>query len=162
MAKPWIERLREVELFSDCTEKELEQIDALMTAIDIPAWRVLMREGELGLECFVVESGEAIITRNGTELGRRGPGTILGEMALVDHGPRTATVTAATPMTAYVLSQGEFSSLLADAPDVSGGWGVQTPRRPVHVEGRARVLHCAAQLLVPHRDREAARPVVRV
>ncbi len=119
MAKPWIERLREVELFSDCTEKELEQIDALMTAIDIPAGRVLMREGELGLECFVVESGEAIITRNGTELGRRGPGTILGEMALVDHGPRTATVTAATPMTAYVLSQGEFSSLLADAPDVA-------------------------------------------
>lgn len=119
MAKPWIERLHEIELFSDCTAKELEQIDVLMTEVDLEAGRVLMRQGDVALECFIVESGEVVVTRDGTELARRGPGTIVGEMALIDHGPRTATVTAATPITAYVLSRGEFSSLLVDAPDVA-------------------------------------------
>ena len=78
-----------------------------------------MREGEIGLEAFVIESGEAVVSRDGAELARRGPGTIVGEMALIEHGPRTATVTAATPLTAYVLNRGEFSSLLVDAPDVA-------------------------------------------
>jgi CRP-like cAMP-binding protein len=119
VAKPWIERLHEIELFSDCTAKELEQIDVLMTEVDLEAGRVLMRQGDVALECFIVESGEVVVTRDGTELARRGPGTIVGEMALIDHGPRTATVTAATPITAYVLSRGEFSSLLVDAPDVA-------------------------------------------
>ena len=60
-----------------------------------------------------------VITRAGAELARRGPGSIVGEMALIDQGPRTATVTAATPVSAYVLNRGEFASLLADAPDVA-------------------------------------------
>jgi CRP/FNR family transcriptional regulator, cyclic AMP receptor protein len=119
MAKPWIERLHEIDLFSQCTDKELEQIDALMTEVRLPAGRVLMREGEIGLEAFVVESGEAVVTRAGAELARRGPGTIVGEMALIDGSPRSATVTTATPVTAYVLNLGEFASLLADAPDVA-------------------------------------------
>jgi CRP-like cAMP-binding protein len=78
-----------------------------------------MRQGDVALECFIVESGDVVVSRDGQELARRGPGTIVGEMALVDHGPRTATVTAATPVTAYVLSRGEFSSLLVDAPDIA-------------------------------------------
>jgi CRP/FNR family transcriptional regulator, cyclic AMP receptor protein len=119
MAKPWIERLHEIDLFSDCTDKELRQIDELMTAVDIEEGRVLMRQGDVALECFVIESGEVVVTQDGRELARRGPGTIVGEMALIDHGPRTATVTAATPVTAYALSRGEFSSLLVDAPDVA-------------------------------------------
>ena len=100
MTKPWIERLRGIDLFSQCTDKELEQIDALMTEVTLPEGKVLMREGEIGLEAFVIESGEAVVTRDGTELARRGPGMIVGEMALIDQGPRTATVTAATPMSA--------------------------------------------------------------
>jgi CRP/FNR family transcriptional regulator, cyclic AMP receptor protein len=119
MTKPWIERLHGIELFSQCTDKELEQIDALMTEVRIPEGKVLMREGDIGLEAFVIQSGEAVVSRDGAELARRGPGTIVGEMALIEHGPRTATVTAATPLTAYVLNRGEFSSLLADAPDVA-------------------------------------------
>jgi CRP-like cAMP-binding protein len=119
MAKPWIERLHEIDLFSGCTDKELRQIDELMTEIDIGEGRVLMRQGEVALECYVIESGEVVVTKDGQELARRGPGTIVGEMALIDHGPRTATVTAVTPVTAYVLNRGEFSSLLVDAPDVA-------------------------------------------
>ena len=119
MAKPWIERLHGIDLFAQCTDKELEQIDALMTEVRIPEGKVLMREGDIGLEAFVIQSGEAVVSRDGAELARRGPGTIVGEMALIEHGPRTATVTAATPLTAYVLNRGEFSSLLADAPDVA-------------------------------------------
>jgi CRP/FNR family transcriptional regulator, cyclic AMP receptor protein len=119
MTKPWIARLHEIDLFAQCTDKELEVIDALMTEVSLPAGRVLMREGDVGLECFVIEAGEAVVTRGGEELARRGPGTIVGELALIDHGPRTATVTAATPVTAYVLNRGEFASLLADAPDVA-------------------------------------------
>jgi CRP/FNR family transcriptional regulator, cyclic AMP receptor protein len=119
MAKPWIERLHEIDLFSECTDKELRQIDELMTEIDIGSGRVLMRQGDVALECYIIESGEVVVTKDGRELARRGPGTIVGEMALIDHGPRTATVTAATPVTAYVLNRGEFSSLLVDAPDVA-------------------------------------------
>jgi CRP-like cAMP-binding protein len=119
MAKPWIQRLHEIDLFSDCTEKELRQIDELMTVVDIEEGRILMRQDDVALECFVIESGEVVVTKDGHELARRGPGTIVGEMALIDHGPRTATVTATTAVTAYVLSRGEFSSLLVDAPDVA-------------------------------------------
>jgi CRP-like cAMP-binding protein len=119
MAKPWIERLRSIDLFAQCSDKELEQIDALMTEVDVPAGRVLMHEGDLGLEAFVIESGEAVVTRDGTELARRGAGSIVGEMALIDQGPRTATVTATTPLTAYVLNRREFASLLDDAPEVA-------------------------------------------
>ncbi len=119
MAEPWIERLRHVDLFASCSDHELRVIDSLMTPVSVPAGRVLMREGDIGLECFAVESGEAVVTRDGTEIARRGPGTIVGEMALLDHGPRTATVTAATPVEAYVLNRGEFASLLVDAPEVA-------------------------------------------
>ena len=63
MAKPWIERLRSIDLFAQCSDKELEQIDALMTEVDVPAGRVLMHEGDLGHEAFVIEGGEVVVTR---------------------------------------------------------------------------------------------------
>jgi len=134
MAKPWLDRLRKVDLFAQCSDKELEQIDKLMTEVDVPAGRVLMREGDLGQEAFVIEDGEAVVTRDGVELARRGAGSILGEMALIDHGPRSATVTAATPITAYVLNRSEFASLLDDAPDVAAKITTEVESRRPHVD----------------------------
>ena len=95
--KPWIERLRGIDLFAQCTDKELEQIDALMTEVRLPEGKRPDARGRRRSRGFVIESGEAVVTRDGAEVARRGPGTIVGEMALLDQGPRSATVTAATP-----------------------------------------------------------------
>ncbi|MGH9297451.1 MAG: Crp/Fnr family transcriptional regulator [Acidimicrobiales bacterium] len=79
----------------------------------------LTTEGSSGKECFVVADGEAQVTIEGRPIGVVGPGECIGEMALLDPGPRTATVTARTPMSLYVLSTGEFQSLLGVSPAIT-------------------------------------------
>ena len=80
---------------------------------------MLCQEGKSGNECFVVIEGEAAVTIGGDEVTTIGPGGFFGEMALLDGGPRVATVTATTDMRLLSLSRGEFTTLLADVPSVS-------------------------------------------
>lgn len=110
---PKVAVLRGVSLFSACSDKELAEIASLADEVELPEGRVLCREGRPGAECFVVVSGEARATLRGEELGVLGPGAIIGEMALLDGGPRSATVTAITPMEVLVLEPRSFSGLLA-------------------------------------------------
>ena len=114
-----IELLRKVDLFASCSAKELGQITGLTTELDFKAESVLTKRGEAGLEFFVVVEGSATAARNGVEFAQLGPGSFFGELALLDGGPRTATVVARTDMRLLVLSRGEFSSLLTSAPSVT-------------------------------------------
>jgi CRP-like cAMP-binding protein len=108
-----------VSLFRACTDKELAHIASLTTEIDVPADDVLCREGESGSEFFVIIDGEASVTIDGQLRAKIGPGNFFGEMALLDGGPRIATVTATTPSRLLVLSRQEFFSLLDGAPRVA-------------------------------------------
>ncbi len=114
-----IERLSQVALFAACTKAELRKLAAITTETVTPAGEVLCREGSAGRECYVVMEGEATVSIDGRPLDTVGPGGFFGEMALLDGGPRVATVTADTEMRLLVLSRSEFTSLLADVPSVS-------------------------------------------
>ncbi len=115
---PKLDMLRSVSLFAGLRQRDLEQVARLADEIDVPGGRVLMREGDRGAEMFVIVSGEAKVERNGQEVARSGPGTVLGEIALLSESRWNATVTTTEPSRLLVLAHREFHSLLADVPAV--------------------------------------------
>jgi CRP/FNR family transcriptional regulator, cyclic AMP receptor protein len=114
-----VQLLREVELFKGCSTSELGRISSLTTEHRVAEGEVLTRRGDAGLEAFVVVEGRATASRKGKTIARLGPGALFGELALLDGGRRTATVTAETDMLLLVLSRREFASMLATAPSVA-------------------------------------------
>ena len=112
----YIEHLTQVPLFSACSQDELRKVARRTTDIPVPEGHVLCREGERGLEFFVIVNGRAKVTRKGRKVGELGPGDFFGELALLIDADRNATVTALTPMEAIVLSRRDFDATLADAP----------------------------------------------
>ena len=113
-----IELLRTVPLFRGLRERDLERISALADIIDLPADRRIMRQGEHGAEMFMLVTGSARVERDGEVLGDVGPGEVLGEIALLDGGPRTATVTLIRASRLLVLARREFHALMDEFPDV--------------------------------------------
>jgi CRP/FNR family cyclic AMP-dependent transcriptional regulator len=113
------ERLAGVPLFAGLSKERLRQIGSLMTRLDVGAGKVLARQGDVGREFVILLEGEVEIVRDGKVVATRGAGDYVGEIALLDNRPRTATVTAKTDVVAEVLNRAEFSSLLATSPDLS-------------------------------------------
>lgn len=105
-------------MFSACNDKEFSQIASLTDEMPFDEGQVLAREGRPGSQCFVVAEGEARLSVDGEEVAVVGPGAIIGEMSLLDAGPRSATVTAITPMRVFVLAHREFAELLGEYPSV--------------------------------------------
>ena len=111
MADARIQRLRNVPLFGGCSEKELSFIASQVDEVDVQAGRVLCKKGESGGDFFVILEGKAEVDASGAKRSL-GPGDFFGEISLVDNGPRTATVTAATPMRCLVLGHAQFRDVL--------------------------------------------------
>ncbi len=115
----YLDHLASVPLFAACSRKELQRIARASDQTDLEAGRVLTRQGETGRECFVIVEGEAKVERNGRKIATLGPGSCIGELSLLDKGPRTATVTALSPLTVLVLGPREFSGVLEEVPGLS-------------------------------------------
>jgi CRP-like cAMP-binding protein len=115
-----VELLRSVSLFSACSNRELTRIASLADEIEVPEGRVLIRQGEPGREFFVIVEGKAKVLRRGRRAKTLGPGAGIGELSLLDQGPRSATVTATSDMYLLVLDSRSFSSLIAEVPSVTG------------------------------------------
>ena len=113
-----VELLRNVPLFSDLSAKELMSLSRLMDEIDLKPGTVIIREGNTGGEFFIVLEGTIEVQRKGRRLARLGPGDYLGEIALIDHGPRTATAMVETDARLLVLASREFHSMLASDPRI--------------------------------------------
>jgi CRP/FNR family transcriptional regulator, cyclic AMP receptor protein len=113
-----VELMRSVPLFGGLTEHELERVASLADIVDLPKDRVIMTQGQLGWEMFVLVTGSARVERDGQSLGERGPGEVLGEIALLDGGPRTATVTLSQPSRLLVLARREFGELMDEFPEI--------------------------------------------
>ena len=113
-----VELLRNVPLFSDLSAKELMSLSRLMDEIDLKPGTVIIREGNTGGEFFIVLEGTIEVKRKGRRLARLGPGDYLGEIALIDHGPRTATAMVETDARLLVLASREFHSMLASDPRI--------------------------------------------
>ena len=110
--------LRAVSLFETLSDRELAAIEQLVDTVDVPAGHVLMRQGASGGEMFVIARGGVVVDRNGSEVATLGPGSVVGEMALLSEGPRTATVTTTEPSTLFVLAHREFHSLMDASAEV--------------------------------------------
>jgi CRP-like cAMP-binding protein len=115
----YLDHLASVPLFASCSRKELQTIARASDELSIPAGKVLVEQGDVGRECFVIIDGTATVKRNGRKVATLGPGAYFGELSLLDKGPRTATVTAESPLTVLVLGPREFSSVLEQVPGMA-------------------------------------------
>ena len=115
----YLDHLAQVPLFAACSRKELQTIAKASDEVTVPSGKVLVEQGTSGRECFVIVDGTATVRRNGRKVASLGAGSYFGELSLLDKGPRTATVTAETPLTVLVLGPREFSSILDSVPGLS-------------------------------------------
>ena len=131
------EQLAAVPLFEGLSKKQLSQVSSLMTPLDIAAGRVLAHQGDIGREFMILLEGEIEVAFDGKVIAIRGAGDYVGEIALLDERPRTATLTARTDIVVEVLNRGEFSSLLAEAPELSKQIRATMARRLVELDSEA-------------------------
>jgi CRP-like cAMP-binding protein len=113
-----LELLKRTPLLSDLGRRELEEVERLVDEVDVPAGKVLMREGDSGREFFVLVTGTVAIDRGGTRVRTLESGDFFGEIALLAEGPRTATATTEGPATLLVLGHREFHSLMDKYPAI--------------------------------------------
>jgi CRP/FNR family transcriptional regulator, cyclic AMP receptor protein len=111
--------LGEVELFRRCTPKELDRLAEITEEMDVPAGRVLCEQGRVADRCFIIVHGEADVTVGERHVATVGAGQAVGEMGLLDRLPRSATVTARTPMQVCVIEAARFDQLLDDVPAIA-------------------------------------------
>ena len=111
--------LKSIWLFSSCTSTELRKIRSSCDEVEVPAGKILVEEGRIGLEFFLIVTGTARVTRHGRKVAVLGPGSHFGELALLDRRPRSASVVSETEMDVLVLSQRQFNSLLEAVPTIS-------------------------------------------
>jgi CRP-like cAMP-binding protein len=115
----YLDHLSAVRLFSSCSRRELGKIAKAGDELPVEAGHVLVTQGDAGRECYVVIEGTATVKRGNRKVATLGPGDCIGELALLDHGPRTATVVADGKMTLFVLGSRQFASVLEDVPSLS-------------------------------------------
>ncbi len=113
-----IDLLRRAPLFEHCSKKDLGLIAGVADEIDLPPGKVLMQEGDRGREFFVIISGEVEVRRKGRKVATLSAGSFVGEMALLSKAPRSATVTAVTPLDVLVIIDRDFVALLDKTPEL--------------------------------------------
>lgn len=115
-----LDLLHRIPLFSGFDRRRLERLGMLADEVDVAADKVLMRQGETGTDMMVLVRGSVAVERDGERVNTLGPGDFFGEIALVDGGPRTATVTATEPSTLLVITHRDFHSMMDEFPEVAG------------------------------------------
>jgi CRP/FNR family transcriptional regulator, cyclic AMP receptor protein len=113
-----VDLIASVPLFEGLSRGELAQVAQLMDEVDLPVGQVLMRQGDLGRQMFVVAQGRVAIERDGQKIDELGPGGAVGEMALISEGPRNATVTTMEPSVLLVVDHRGFHSLMDLSPTI--------------------------------------------
>ena len=112
----YLDHLARVPLFATCSTKDLQKIAKASDEIAVKAGTTLVDQGQQGREAFIVVDGTAAVKRNGRKITTLGPGAVIGELSLLDRGPRTATVTADTDMTVLVIDQRNFAGVIDQVP----------------------------------------------
>ena len=113
-----VQALKSAPLFEGLSRKELTQLARVSEDLEVEAGKVLCKEGEIGQEFFAIVEGKVKVTRKGRRVTTRGGGDFVGEIALLDDVPRTATVTAETPVRLFVLTRKDFRHLVDKNPGV--------------------------------------------
>lgn len=130
-----VRALQKVPLFGECSERELALLARIADEVTLPAGRVLIKRGEFGKEFLFLLGGTVTVEPATGKRMKMGPGEFFGEMSVLDGEPRSATVTADTPVQLLVLGQREFYTLLAEVPSLARRLLVTLSRRVRHAEG---------------------------
>jgi hypothetical protein len=104
--------LRRAQFFADMDRRQAEQIVRLLKLRRFAKGETVIMEGSGGAAFFIIDSGQATVSKKGVNVATLGPGDYFGEIALIDGGPRSATVTAATDLVCHGLTFWEFRPLV--------------------------------------------------
>jgi CRP-like cAMP-binding protein len=114
-----VEVLRQVPLFSACTKRELIEVALVADEREAAAGDDLTVEGRPGREFFVLMDGSVVVRRKERKLADLGPGDWFGEIALLTFKPRSATVTATTPVSLLVIIDRSFREVVETTPRIA-------------------------------------------
>lgn len=113
------DQLADVPLFATCSKKEREALVRLGRDMTVTAGTTVIRQGELSTDCFVIVAGSVSVEIDGIAVATLGAGECFGELAPLDHQPRSATVTALSDATFFVLGDKEFAEAVARIPGLT-------------------------------------------
>jgi CRP/FNR family transcriptional regulator len=113
-----LDTLRRLPLFAGISARELRAVAKVADEIDVPAGFTLTRQGEPGHELVFIVDGGAEVSRDGQPINRVRNGDVVGEIAVLTHGERTATVTTTRPTRAFVMTGRDFWALLERVPSL--------------------------------------------
>ena len=113
------DRLAKLPLFEDLDHHDLKIVARWADEVDVPAGTSLVQEGRFPHEFFVIEEGSAAVTHDGDTLAELGPGDFFGEIALLEHQRRTATVTTTSPTRLVVMHARDFVAMEEEMPDIA-------------------------------------------
>lgn len=113
------DQLANVPLFSALSKRDLQRVAKASDEVQMAAGRMLVEQGRTGHEFFLILEGEAVVRRNNRKVAELGPGQYFGELAILDRGPRSASVVANTDMRVLVLGQREFVGVVDSIPGMA-------------------------------------------
>jgi CRP/FNR family transcriptional regulator, cyclic AMP receptor protein len=114
-----VELLKRTALFAECTKAELIEVALSSDEREATEGESLMEEGRRGREFFVLVEGAVTVRRGGRKLADLGPGDWFGEIAILTYKPRTATVTAISPVRLLVISDRAFRRVVETTPRIA-------------------------------------------
>jgi CRP/FNR family cyclic AMP-dependent transcriptional regulator len=124
-----LETLGSIPLFSGLSKRELMSILRSSHAVEFRPGQTIIAQGEIGKGFYVLTKGTATVNVDGKEVASLGPGSYFGEMAVLDGGPRTATITAEDPVGTLELTNSALLRVLAKEPDVDRSISTELRRR---------------------------------
>ncbi len=117
--KDHLDHLRNVPLFRTFGQRDLQKIARASDEVALPAGATIVDQGKTGTEAFVLLEGTATVRRSGRKVATLGPGAVIGELALLDRGPRTATVTADSDVRLLIIDARHFGAVLEEVPGLA-------------------------------------------
>lgn len=108
-----------VPLFARCNAHQIDHLLRVADEINIPAGTTFIHEGEVGREMFIIIDGTAEVTRGGTLVTRLTRNEFVGELSILRHAPRNASVTAQTELDVLVLTSNAIDPLLEEIPGLA-------------------------------------------
>ena len=117
--KAQLNSLKNVPLFNACSKRDLERVAKATDEITMTAGSIVIDQGDMGREAFIILKGEVTIKRNNRQIATLSDGDVVGELSLLDHGPRTASVTCVTDCTLLVIDHRRFINVLDEVPSIA-------------------------------------------
>jgi CRP/FNR family cyclic AMP-dependent transcriptional regulator len=131
-----VERLIHLPIFGELDHHDLSQIANRVVEVEIPAGTLLIEQGALPYDVFVLEEGTVEVTRDGESVATLGPGEVVGEIALLNPQRRTASVRATSAVRAVVLRTDDLDVMDEEMPEVTRQLRTIAERRLHDLEGR--------------------------